>query len=152
MEIDKVAERLIEQDRKIEVSDEAKCFLVEHGWDEKNGARPLRRAIERYLENSLAEAILSGEINEEEPILVIVKDEQLGFEQSQEVERKFPELQSITSYLILTYCHRSVVSLIFSKTAAQLILDPSKRALLFTLIKLCQLCALSLPPASIGRL
>ena len=88
LEIDKVAERLIEQDRKIEVSDEAKCFLVEHGWDEKNGARPLRRAIERYLENSLAEAILSGEINEEEPILVIVKDEQLGFEQSQEVSEE----------------------------------------------------------------
>ena len=88
LEIDKVAERLIEQDRKIEVSDEAKCFLVEHGWDEKNGARPLRRAIERYLENSLAEAILSGEINEEELILVIVKDEQLGFEQSQEVSEE----------------------------------------------------------------
>ena len=88
LEIDKVAERLIEQDRKIEVSDEAKCFLVEHGWDEKNGARPLRRAIERYLENSLAEAILSGEINEEDPILVIVKDEQLGFEQSQEVSEE----------------------------------------------------------------
>ena len=88
LEIDKVAERLIEQDRKIEVSDEAKCFLVEHGWDEKNGARPLRRAIERYLENSLAEAILSGEINEEEPILVIVKDEQPGFEQSQEVSEE----------------------------------------------------------------
>ena len=63
-------------------------LLVEHGWDEKNGARPLRRAIERYLENSLAEAILSGEINEEEPILVIVKDEQLGFEQSQEVSEE----------------------------------------------------------------
>ena len=88
LEIDKVAERLIEQDRKIEVSEEAKCFLVEHGWDEKNGARPLRRAIERYLENSLAEAILSGEINEEEPILVIVKDEQLGFEQYQEVSEE----------------------------------------------------------------
>ena len=88
LETDKVAERLIEQDRKIEVSEEAKCFLVEHGWDEKNGARPLRRAIERYLENSLAEAILSGEINEEEPILVIVKDEQLGFEQSQEVSEE----------------------------------------------------------------
>jgi ATP-dependent Clp protease ATP-binding subunit ClpC len=88
LEIDKVAIRLAEQDRKIQVSEEAKVFLVEHGWDEKNGARPLRRAIERYLENSLAEAILSGEVKEDEPILVIVKDDLLAFEQEQEVSEE----------------------------------------------------------------
>jgi ATP-dependent Clp protease ATP-binding subunit ClpC len=88
LEIDKVAIRLAEQDRKIQVSKEAKVFLVEHGWDEKNGARPLRRAIERYLENSLAEAILSGEVKEDEPILVIVKDDLLAFEQEQEVSEE----------------------------------------------------------------
>ena len=88
LEIEKVAKRLAEQDRRIEVSDEAKSFLVEHGWDEKNGARPLRRAIERYLENSLAEAILSGEVNEEELILVVVKEDGLAFEQPREVSEE----------------------------------------------------------------
>ncbi|MBT3467895.1 MAG: ATP-dependent Clp protease ATP-binding subunit [Opitutae bacterium] len=88
LEIDKVATRLAEQDRKIQVSQEAKVFLVEHGWDEKNGARPLRRAIERYLENSLAEAILSGAINEDEPISVIVKGDILAFEQEQEISEE----------------------------------------------------------------
>lgn len=88
LEIEKVSKRLAEQDRRIEVSEEAKSFLVEHGWDEKNGARPLRRAIERYLENSLAEAILSGEVNEEELILVVVKEDGLAFEQPREVSEE----------------------------------------------------------------
>ena len=94
LEIKKVAKRLEEQDRKIDVSDEAKEFLIKNGWDEKNGARPLRRAIEKHLENSLAEAILSGEVNEEEPIRVIVEkgdgedEEKLAFEQSQEISEE----------------------------------------------------------------
>jgi ATP-dependent Clp protease ATP-binding subunit ClpC len=94
LEIEKVAKRLKEQDREIEVSDEAKQFLVKNGWDDKNGARPLRRAIEKYLENSLAEAILAGEVNEDEPIRVIVQkgekeeDDKLTFEQNQEISEE----------------------------------------------------------------
>ena len=95
LELEKVAKRLKEQDREIEVSDEAKKFLINHGWDEKNGARPLRRAIERYLENSLAEAILSGEVADGEPIRVITlpndegeESEKLGFVQSQEASQE----------------------------------------------------------------
>ena len=46
----------------LSVSEEAKTFLVEKGYDEKYGARPLRRAIQNYLEDKLAEAVLDGTV------------------------------------------------------------------------------------------
>ena len=62
LELDKVSARLIERKLKLDVSTEAKEFLIEHGYDNKLGARPLRRAVEKYLEDNLAEALLSGEL------------------------------------------------------------------------------------------
>ena len=58
-------------------------FLLEKGWDEKYGARPLRRAVENYLEDPLAEAILRGEVRRGEPIRVtFAGGEALKFEQN----------------------------------------------------------------------
>ena len=85
LELDKVSERLKEKKLKLEVSAEAKEFLIEKGYDEKFGARPLRRAVEKYLEDNLAEALLSGNLRKNKPIQVLVdKDEDIGlcFEQS----------------------------------------------------------------------
>jgi len=45
----------------IAITDEAKDFLVEQGWDPQYGARPLKRAIQRYVEDELAKKILAGE-------------------------------------------------------------------------------------------
>ena len=53
-----VRERLSEEELSLKVTDEAVAFLVEKGYDQKFGARPLRRAIQRYLEDPLSEAIL----------------------------------------------------------------------------------------------
>ncbi len=83
LELFKVAKRLIEHDIQLEVSDEAKVFLIDKGYDEKYGARPLRRAVERYLEDPLAEAILRGEVKKNELITVIVEDDHLDFTQDQ---------------------------------------------------------------------
>ena len=83
LELTKVAKRLIEHDIQLEVSEEAKGFLIEKGYDEKYGARPLRRAVERYLEDPLAEAILRGELKKNELIRVIVEDDHLDFTQDQ---------------------------------------------------------------------
>ena len=52
-----------------------------NGWDEKYGARPLRRAVERLLEDPLAEAILRNDYNKEEPVIVSVGDKGLVFTQ-----------------------------------------------------------------------
>ena len=90
LELDKVSERLKEKKLKLSVSDEAKQFLIEKGYDEKFGARPLRRAVERYLEDNLAEALLSGNLRKNKPIKVLISDDEevgLKFEQTSGKEK-----------------------------------------------------------------
>jgi len=55
-----LSKRLKINDMTLELSPEAKDFLMEKGFDEKYGARPLRRAIQKYLEDDLADEILKG--------------------------------------------------------------------------------------------
>lgn len=87
LELRNVAARLKERELSFEFSTESKEFLIEKGYDEKYGARPLRRAVEQFLEDALAEAILSGEIKPGEVIRVSVDKERksLCFEQDQPV-------------------------------------------------------------------
>jgi len=87
LELRNVADRLRERELIFDFSQKAKDFLIEEGYDEKYGARPLRRAVEKHLEDSLAEAILSGEIKPGEMIRVTVDKEgkSLCFEQDQPV-------------------------------------------------------------------
>jgi ATP-dependent Clp protease ATP-binding subunit ClpC len=91
LEIAKVVKRLKDRKITLDVSEEAKALLIEKGYDEKYGARPLRRAVERYLEDPLAEAILRGDIKENDPIMVIRNGESLAFEQ------RTPPLSGISS-------------------------------------------------------
>ena len=58
-----VAERVSSLNMKIEFTDELRSFLVDKGTDLKYGARPLRRTIHKYIENTLAESILKGMFN-----------------------------------------------------------------------------------------
>ena len=81
LEIGKFAKRLTERKITLEFTDEAKALLVEKGHDEKYGARPLRRAVEHYLEDPFAEALLRGDIKEGEPVAVSREGEQLVFKQ-----------------------------------------------------------------------
>ena len=69
------------EDRKIniELTDAAKAWLAKTGFDPVYGARPLRRAVERYIENPLSSMILKGEAKAGDTVLVDVKDEQLTF-------------------------------------------------------------------------
>ncbi|WP_202815019.1 ATP-dependent Clp protease ATP-binding subunit [Leptolyngbya sp. NIES-2104] len=66
------ADRLLEQGITLEVSDRVKDRLVEAGYHPEQGARPLRRAITRILEDSLAEAILSGRVKSGDAVKVDV--------------------------------------------------------------------------------
>lgn len=83
LELNKLVERLKAHDIAIEVDAKTKEYLVEKGYDDKYGARPLQRAIERHLEDPLAEAILTGEIKKGEPVYVTVKDAKVVFSQTQ---------------------------------------------------------------------
>jgi ATP-dependent Clp protease ATP-binding subunit ClpC len=58
-----VHERLADEDLKLRLTDAALAFLVERGYDETFGARPLRRAIQRFLEDPLSEKILTSELS-----------------------------------------------------------------------------------------
>ena len=80
LEIKQVIQRLQEQKITLEVSQEAKEFLVEKGFDPVFGARPLKRTIQRFLEDSLASEIISKKYKEGSMIKVTRKNEELIFE------------------------------------------------------------------------
>ena len=61
IELSKVRERLAERGLKLELTDEAKKFLIKKGSDTDFGARPLRRALENYIEDPVSEELLKGE-------------------------------------------------------------------------------------------
>jgi len=86
LEVQKVMERLKAKNIRLELDEPAKNFLVEKGYDPIYGARPMRRAVERYLEDPLAEEILKGLLHESEPIQVTVENDQLAFKQNTAAE------------------------------------------------------------------
>jgi len=71
--------RLAERDIKLDIKDEAKVWLVKRGYDPVYGARPLRRAIEKYVENPLSTKILQGEFRQGDTIAISVQDDSLIF-------------------------------------------------------------------------
>jgi ATP-dependent Clp protease ATP-binding subunit ClpC len=81
LEIAKVLARLKHKNIRLELDAKAKDFLTERGYDPQYGARPMRRAVERYLEDPLAEEIIRGSFHDNEPILVSVDGEKLTFTQ-----------------------------------------------------------------------
>jgi ATP-dependent Clp protease ATP-binding subunit ClpC len=86
LEVEKVIERLKGKNIKLELDEAAKDFLVEKGYDPQYGARPMRRAVEKFLEDSLAEEILRGNLQPGEPILVTSNKEKLVFNQKAATE------------------------------------------------------------------
>ena len=86
LEVEKVLERLRHKNIRLELDDKAKDFLVEKGYDPQYGARPMRRAVERFLEDPLAEEILKGNLHEGEPILVTSDKQKLVFNQTAAAE------------------------------------------------------------------
>lgn len=74
-----VEKRLAERSIKLEMSEEVKAWLVQKGYDPVYGARPLRRAIQRYVENPISTKILQGEFKEGETITISLQDGNLSF-------------------------------------------------------------------------
>ncbi|MFC2035036.1 ATP-dependent Clp protease ATP-binding subunit [Chloroflexota bacterium] len=72
-------ERLVDRKLKLEITEASKSWLAKVGFDPLYGARPLRRAVERHLENPLSSKILRGEFNEDDTVLVDLTDDALNF-------------------------------------------------------------------------
>jgi ATP-dependent Clp protease ATP-binding subunit ClpC len=70
-----VRKRLAEEDLSLKLTEPATDFLVKHGYDENYGARPLKRAIQRFIEDPLSEKILMGDFTRGEEIEVGVAPE-----------------------------------------------------------------------------
>ncbi len=66
----RIRESMAERELQLELSDPAKDLLVEKGWDPAMGARPLRRAIQRYIEDPLADFVLRAQVPEGSTVLV----------------------------------------------------------------------------------
>jgi ATP-dependent Clp protease ATP-binding subunit ClpC len=86
LEISKVMQRLKARNIVLELDEKAKDLLVSKGYDPAFGARPMRRAVERYLEDPLAEEILRGKFHDGEPVSVSAEDDHLTFTQKAAAE------------------------------------------------------------------
>jgi len=80
IEVAEVKSRLNEQDVHIELDNDAKELLIEKGFDPVFGARPLKRTIQRFLEDQLAEDIIARKFNKGSKIKVSRKGDHLVFE------------------------------------------------------------------------
>ena len=68
-----------ERGLELELTDEAKAVITDAGWDPAYGARPLKRAIQRLLENPLALRLLEGDFGEGDTVRVDAQDDELIF-------------------------------------------------------------------------
>jgi len=79
IELAKVTARLEAKGQKLSLTKTARNFLIDNGFSASMGARPLRRAIERYIEDPLAEDILRGKFEGTKTIEVVARKDQLVF-------------------------------------------------------------------------
>jgi ATP-dependent Clp protease ATP-binding subunit ClpB len=86
LQLRRVRERLAERGLGIELADAAKEVLAEAGWDPTYGARPLKRAIQRLVENPLALRLLENEFAEGDTVRVDEKNGELVFEKARAAE------------------------------------------------------------------
>ena len=81
LEVAKVMERLKHKNIQLVLDEKAKDLLLEKGFDPQYGARPMRRSVEKHLEDPLAEELLRGNLNPGEPVQVSAADGKLTFSQ-----------------------------------------------------------------------
>ncbi len=90
LEVDKLVKRLEDKEIAMKLAPTARDFLSEKGFDPEYGARPMRRAVERHLEDPLAEALLRGEVKAGDTVKVVHKKgaDELSFDASPPKRKK----------------------------------------------------------------
>jgi ATP-dependent Clp protease ATP-binding subunit ClpB len=86
LQLRRLRNRLAERGLGLELTDEAKELIAEAGWDPTYGARPLKRALQRLVENPLALRLLEGDFAESDTVRVDAKDGEVVFEKAQAAE------------------------------------------------------------------
>lgn len=97
LEVSKLVARLKEKEIVMTLSAEARDLLAEKGFDPAYGARPMRRAVERFLEDPLAEALLRGTVKTGDIVRVVRKEgtEELDFESSRPDGEPEPDVEKV---------------------------------------------------------
>ncbi|MCG2793887.1 MAG: ATP-dependent Clp protease ATP-binding subunit [Weeksellaceae bacterium] len=80
LELSKLYNRLEKLGYKVELTEDAKDFISEKGWDKDFGARPLKRAIQKYIEDLLAEMLVNRQFGEGETVILKVNEAKDGLE------------------------------------------------------------------------
>jgi ATP-dependent Clp protease ATP-binding subunit ClpC len=88
-----VSERVSDLKVSLSLSEDAKVWLAKTGFDRMYGARPLKRAIQRYIESPLSKRLLAGEFPEGSAILVQITDGEVAFEIDRSVTASTSEMQ-----------------------------------------------------------
>jgi ATP-dependent Clp protease ATP-binding subunit ClpC len=78
LEVEKIKERLKAKEINFDLDEQAEAFLVTKGYDAQYGARPMRRAVEQYLEDPLAEEIIKGNLDQKSHYLIGINPENSG--------------------------------------------------------------------------
>jgi ATP-dependent Clp protease ATP-binding subunit ClpB len=86
LQLVRIRDRLAARGIEIELTDAAKDHLAEAGWDPTYGARPLKRALQRLVENPLALRLLEGEFEEGDTVRVDAENGELAFEKAPAAE------------------------------------------------------------------
>jgi ATP-dependent Clp protease ATP-binding subunit ClpB len=84
LQLERLRSRLAERRLSLDLTDAAKDVLAEAGWDPTYGARPLKRALQRLVENPLAQRLLQGEFADGDTIRVDAQNGELVFEHASE--------------------------------------------------------------------
>jgi ATP-dependent Clp protease ATP-binding subunit ClpC len=87
--------RLAERKLTLELTDAARGWLVKNGYDEAYGARPLRRLIQKEVENALARRVLANEFVEGDAIRVDIVDDRLSFERLAPAASEVPSVAEV---------------------------------------------------------
>lgn len=87
LEVDKVSDRLVDRDIKIRLTEAAKQHMADEGYDPEMGARPLKRVIQREIEDRLSDALLASRFEEGDQILVDFEDGELVLAKDTEAEQ-----------------------------------------------------------------
>ena len=86
LELNKVQKRLADHNVRLEVTESAKSYLAEKGYDSEYGARPLRRVIQSEVEDMLSDGLLSGRFQDNCKILIGLQDDKLDFVMVEELQ------------------------------------------------------------------
>jgi ATP-dependent Clp protease ATP-binding subunit ClpC len=88
LQLQELKDRIVRKSIGLDVSSKAKKYLLEEGYDAKNGARPLRRVIQDKIENYMADKLIGDEIPKGSILKVTLKKDKLVFENTQETDTK----------------------------------------------------------------